>query len=49
MYPTALNEFDTPGLNHVTLCIFQNGISSRFRKYHVEIKYFVTNNETEIF
>ena len=33
-------------LNHVTLCIFEQGISSRFRKYQVQIEYAVTDNET---
>ena len=37
------------GLDHVTLCIFQNGMSSRFRKYYVQIEYVITNNETEAF
>ena len=36
-------------LNHVTLCIFEQGISSRIRKYQVQIEYVVTNNETEAF
>ena len=36
-------------LNHVTLCIFEQGMSSRFRKYYVKIEYAVTNNETEVF
>ena len=33
-------------LNHVTLDIFEQGISSRFRKYQVLIEYAVTDNET---
>ena len=33
-------------LNHVTLCIFEQGISLRFRKYQVKIEYAVTENET---
>ena len=36
-------------LNHVTLCIFEKGISSKFRKYLVKIKYVVTSDETEAF
>ena len=33
-------------LNHATLSISKQEISSRFRKYQVEIQYVVTNNET---
>ena len=36
-------------LNDVTLCIFEKGVSSRFRKYQVLIEYVVTNNEIEAF
>ena len=36
-------------LNTVTLCIFEKGFSSRFRKYQVYIEYAVTSNETEAF
>ena len=36
-------------LNHVTLSIFEEEISSRFRKYQVQIEYVVTNNEIEAF
>ena len=36
-------------LNHVTLGIFEQGISSRFRKYQVVIEYAVTDNEAEAF
>ena len=36
-------------LNHVTLSIFENRISSRFGKHQVLIEYAVTNNETSFF
>ena len=36
-------------INHVTLSIFEQGISSRFRKYQVQIEYAVTDNEAEAF
>ena len=36
-------------LNHVSLCIFEEGISSRFRKYQVLIEYIITSSETEAF
>ena len=36
-------------LDHVTLSVFEQGISSRFRKYQVLIEYVVPNNETEAF
>ena len=35
--------------NAVTLCIFEKGISSRFKKYQVQIEYIVTSNETKAF
>ena len=34
-------------INHETLCIFEKGISSGFRKYQVYVEYVVTNNETK--
>ena len=36
-------------LNRVTFCIFEREISSRFKRYQVQIEYFGTNNETEAF
>ena len=36
-------------LNRETLSIFERRVSSKFRKYQVQIKYIVTNNEKEAF
>ena len=36
-------------LNTVTLYIFEQRISSRFRKYQVKVEYAVTGNKTEAF